>query len=283
MMTDKADNIADMAECGIANIAEREAASLEEALFTADYDGALLRPSPNFGDRRDGKQPYMLIMHYTAMATAEEAELRLTDPQSQVSAHYLVREDGTIVQLVAESKRAWHAGLAFWRGESDVNSCSIGIEIAYAAEPAGQPYPARQIKAVRALAQDILARHTAIKPPYVLGHSDVAPERKIDPGATFPWRKMARAGVGLYAPPVPACGCGWALSPGARGRAVAVFQAMLARYGYDIGVTGLFDSRTEWVTKAFQAHFRPARVDGRIDISTIQTLRRLLALAAAFV
>jgi len=254
-----------------------KAAGHGQSAFMADYAGAQIHPSPNFNDRRAGSRVYMLIMHYTGMKTAEEAERRLTDPQSQVSAHYLVREDGAIVQFVPESKRAWHAGVACWRGERDINSCSIGIEIAYPGEPAGRPYPALQIAGVIALARNILARHKSIKPAYILAHSDVAPERKIDPGGNFPWRKMAQAGIGLYVPPSPVkANGGTILGPGAKGRAVAEFQSKLADYGYNICVNGVFDRQTEWVMRAFQRRFRPQKVDGLADISTLQTLERLL-------
>ncbi|KAA6206491.1 MAG: N-acetylmuramoyl-L-alanine amidase [Candidatus Tokpelaia sp.] len=254
-----------------------KAAGHGRSAFMADYAGAQIRPSPNFDDRRAGSRVSMLIMHYTGMKTAEEAERRLTDPQSQVSAHYLVREDGAIVQFVPESKRAWHAGVAYWRGERDINSCSIGIEIAYPGAPASKPYPAVQIAGLIALAHNILARHKGIKPAYILAHSDVAPERKNDPGENFPWRKIAQAGIGLYVPPSPVTmNGGTILGLGAKGRAVAEFQSRLAEYGYNICVNGVFDKQTEWVTQAFQRRFRRQKVDGLADISTLKTLERLL-------
>lgn len=247
------------------------------AAFKPDYPAAAVRPSPNFGARAAGKAISMLILHYTGMKTAAEAEARLTASESQVSAHYLVREDGAVVQMVAESKRAWHAGRACWRGERDVNSCSVGIEIVNAGDLADfPPYPAAQIAAVIALARAIISRCPGIAPRGVLAHSDVAPERKTDPGENFPWDKLAEAGIGHYQPPAPITP-GPALRFGDSGAQVAKLQAMLADYGYALADNGVFDPQTESAVTAFQRHFRPEKVDGIADISTIRSLRQLLA------
>lgn len=232
-------------------------------------------PSPNHGARRAGPLD-MLILHYTGMDSGAAALARLRDPLSEVSAHYLVFEDGGIVQMVPEARRAWHAGAGAWKGETDVNSRSIGIEIVNPGHAGGlPPYPEAQVEAVIALARDILARWP-IPPERVLAHSDVAPERKVDPGEIFPWDRLAAAGVGHRVPPARLQD-GRFFARGDAGQPVEALQAMFALYGYDLPVTGLFDARTQAVVTAFQRHFRPARVDGVADASTITTLRDLIA------
>jgi N-acetylmuramoyl-L-alanine amidase len=232
--------------------------------------------SPNHGERRNGRSPDMLVLHYTGMPDAAEALGWLCDPASAVSCHYFVFEDGEVVQLVPEARRAWHAGEAAWGRDADINSCSIGIEIANPGHPAGMPdYPEVQIAAVIALCRDIGGR-LAIAPERVLAHSDVAPMRKQDPGETFPWQRLGAAGVGHHVRPTPVRG-GRFLSPGESGEPVESLQAMLALYGYGLAVTGIYDAQTEAVVTAFQRHFRPERVDGIADVSTITTLRDLIA------
>lgn len=232
-------------------------------------------PSPNHGARRAGPLD-MLILHYTGMDSGAAALARLRDPLSEVSAHYLVFEDGGIVQMVPEARRAWHAGAGAWKGETDVNSRSIGIEIVHPGHAGGlPPYPGAQVEAVIGLARDILARWP-IPPERVLAHSDVAPERKEDPGEIFPWDRLAAAGVGHRVPPARLQD-GRFFARGDAGQPVEALQAMFALYGYDLPVTGLFDARTQAVVTAFQRHFRPARVDGVADASTITTLRDLIA------
>lgn len=148
------------------------------------------RPSPNFGERKNGVKPSLIILHYTEMP-AEASIARLCDPAAEVSAHYVVDEDGSILQLVAEDKRAWHAGVSRWGDITDVNSHSIGIEIVNLGY---HPYPQAQIVAVKDLCRDIMARWN-IKPENVLGHSDVAPDRKVDPGPHFPWDGLEAEGL----------------------------------------------------------------------------------------
>ncbi|MGY6708843.1 MAG: N-acetylmuramoyl-L-alanine amidase [Rhizobiaceae bacterium] len=241
---------------------------------SAEHEGAEWLASPNFGPRRDGLAPEILLIHYTGMATGQAAQDWLCNPASEVSCHYILHEDGRIVQMVREADRAWHAGRSWWQGQGDVNSRSIGIEIVNVGHEGGlPPFPDRQIAALIALSRGIKARH-GIADALVLAHSDVAPGRKIDPGERFPWADLAREGVGLHVPPAP-LRSGSALSEGDRGGEVAQLQKMLAAYGYQVPVHGDFDGETRKVVEAFQRHFRPARVDGVADSSTRDTLAML--------
>lgn len=234
-----------------------------------------VRPSPNHDGRALGHGIDMLLLHYTGMATTAVATARLCDGAAKVSAHYVVDEHGVITQLVAETQRAWHAGLSSWMGVTDINSCSIGIEIGNPGHDAGYPdFPDRQIEAVIALCRDIVTRRR-IRPERVLAHSDVAPQRKRDPGEKFPWSRLHDAGVGAWVAPAP-IQPGETLAQGDTGAAVADLQSALARYGYEIATTGLYDEATATVVTAFQRHFRPALVDGRADRSTIETLQVLI-------
>ena len=231
--------------------------------------------SANCGPRRDSKRANALILHYTGMPTGEAALNLLVDPAAQVSAHYLVWEDGRIDQLVAERERAWHAGQAFWKGESDLNSVSIGIEIVNPGHDGGlPPFPDRQVEAVIALARDVCGR-SAIRPERVLAHSDGAPLRKRDPGEAFPWDELARAVVGHWLEPAPLSGPPL-FKPEEAGPPVRALQAVLALYGYGLELTGVYDRPTRAVVAAFQRHFRPTRVDGEADGSTVATLKALI-------
>jgi len=243
--------------------------------FLPDHDRAEIRVSPNFGPRRDIARPDMIVLHYTGMESAIGAEAWLCDPASEVSAHYLVHEDGRIVQMVREADRAWHAGRGSWRGRTDINSCSIGIEIVNPGHSFGYPdFPDVQIEAVITLCRGIVDRH-GIAPERVLGHSDTAPGRKIDPGEKFPWARLAAAGVGHWVESAP-IGGGRFLAEGDCGAPVEALQSMLALYGYGVDISGTFDSTTRIVVEAFQRHFRPELVDGVADRSTIETLHKLL-------
>ncbi|MCL6709175.1 N-acetylmuramoyl-L-alanine amidase, partial [Pseudomonas sp. R2.Fl] len=243
--------------------------------FQPDYKGARVQASPNCGPRVGCDGPDILLLHYTGMPSAEGALSWLCNPESQVSSHYFVHEDGRIVQLVPEGMRAWHAGKSFWAGETDINSRSIGIEIANAGHPAGlPPFPDRQIEALIELCHDCVSRWQ-IAPERVLGHSDVAPVRKIDPGENFPWGRLHAAGIGHHVEPVPVGG-GRFFQRGDRGQPVEALQSMLSLYGYNVEITGDFDEKTEGVVAAFQRHFRPERVDGIADMSTVETLHHLL-------
>jgi len=233
-------------------------------------------PSPNHGERAGGRRPDMILLHYTGMADSQAALRRLGSPNSEVSSHYLVFENGTIVQMVQEARRAWHAGEASWAGESDINSCSIGIEIANPGHSNGYPnFPKRQVAAVTALCRSILTRHP-VAPERVLAHSDVAPSRKEDPGEKFPWQTLYDSGVGHWVKPVPIAATGESFALGDRGSEVEALQKALAAYGYGITPSGDYDYATHQVMLAFQRHFRPQRVDGVADPSSRETLQQLL-------
>lgn len=237
------------------------------------------RPSPNFNARRAPLS--MLVLHYTGMETGEAAEARLADPAAEVSAHYVVREDGTIVRMVAEDQRAWHAGVGRWRGMDDINSRSIGIEIVNGGHdiPAEDgtlpPYPGVQIAAVISLCRAILARHD-IDPRNIVGHSDIAPTRKQDPGEHFPWSKLGEHGVGIWPTHVPALTGqvlrGRGLGTGDRGASVSRLRDHLASIGYDLEATGTYDEQTEAVITAFQRRWRPGQVTGQADLACIASI-----------
>ena len=237
------------------------------------------QPAVNFGGRRGCDAPDMIILHYTGMGSAKGALDWLCCEESGVSCHYFVFEDGETVQLVVEEKRAHHAGVSFWKGDADINSRSIGIEIANAGHgvPAGEPlpdFPAVQMEAVANLCRDLIDRYD-IPAHHVLAHSDVAPNRKTDPGEAFDWGWLAGQGVGHYVDPAPVAS-GRFFQQGDRGEPVEALQSMLALYGYDVEISGDFDDKTRVAVTAFQRHFRRERVDGIADISTIDTLHRLL-------
>jgi N-acetylmuramoyl-L-alanine amidase len=230
--------------------------------------------SPNHNERRTGID--MLVLHYTGMPDAPTALSRLTDPRSEVSSHYLVDREGAVFALVPEERRAWHAGASSWQGETDLNSRSIGIEIDHPGHDGGNPpFGQAQIEAVVGLCREILSRWP-IPPMRVLAHSDIAPRRKQDPGENFPWDRLHRAGIGHYVEPAPII-AGSGLSLGDDGADVEALQRGLARYGYAVQVSGAYGEQTRSVVAAFQRHFRPERVDGRADPSTLETLRKLSA------
>jgi N-acetylmuramoyl-L-alanine amidase len=248
--------------------------------WTADSTLAgAVRPSPNHDERRGRITPDSLVLHYTGMADGLSALAWLCDTASQVSCHYLVGEDGTVVQLVSEARRAWHAGQSVWAGKADMNSASVGIEIVNGGHAFGLPaFPDPQIAAVIALCRDIAARH-AIAPERVLAHSDIAPRRKQDPGERFPWRALAEEGICLWVPPCDEAAA--VLACGTSSDEVEILRADLARYGYGLDVGPLYDDATAVVVSAFQRRFRPWRVDGAADAGTLDTLARLLDLRFA--
>jgi N-acetylmuramoyl-L-alanine amidase len=203
--------------------------------------------SPNWDERM--LPVSMVVLHYTGIRTGAEALERLCDPQAKVSAHYLIDEHGTVTALVPEGKRAWHAGRSYWRGITDVNSASIGIELVNPGHEWGyRPFPDAQMEALLPLLADIVDRH-GISPTNVVGHSDIAPARKTDPGELFDWERLARLRLAL---PIPRPKM-WLVydNPGA-------FFLALERFGYDI-------SDGPAAVRAFQRRWRPALIDGEID------------------
>lgn len=244
--------------------------------FEPDFAKATVVASPNHGERVDVSAPDMIILHYTGMDTEERALSWLCNPDSQVSSHYFVRENGEVLQLVPETRRAWHAGKSYWRGVEDINSRSLGIEISNAGHPGGLPdFTTAQIESVIELCRDC-GRRWSIAPELVLGHSDIAPIRKVDPGEKFPWDVLSHHGVGHYVEPSVIAG-GRFFQRGDFGQPVEALQSMLSLYGYRLEITGSYDEATEGVVKAFQQHFRQAKVDGVADFSTIDTLHRLIS------
>ena len=239
------------------------------------------RPTPNVDARR--APPDMIVLHYTGMQSGEAAIERLCDPEARVSAHYVVEEDGRIFRLAPEERRCWHAGVSHWRGETDINAASIGIEIVNPGHEFGyRAFPDAQIEAVIALIADIRTRWT-IDQDRIVGHSDVAPSRKEDPGELFPWKRLAEAGHGLWFEPAQEriAALGPPLSEGEEGLGVVVMQAGLKRLGYGLEQTGVFDEATRLTVTAFQRHWRPGKVDGVADGETRATLMGVLQLASA--
>ena len=219
-------------------------------------------PSPNHEPRPGGKPVDLLVLHYTGMATAEAAIARLRDPQAKVSAHYIVEIGGRVLQLVPEHRRAWHAGKACWAGEADVNGRSIGIELVNGGHAHGlPPFPEAQLGAVVRLVSDIAVRRR-IPAHRVVGHSDVAPQRKADPGERFPWSRLAANGLAL----APAEGSA-PESPSPR-----VIQRALAAVGYCVPLSGARDAPTRAALAAFQRRFHPDSVTGEADAVTLAKL-----------
>jgi N-acetylmuramoyl-L-alanine amidase len=225
------------------------------------------RRSPNVDARPPGVRPDCLILHYTGMRSAATALERLCAPAAKVSAHFLIDEDGAIIAMVPQRRRAWHAGVSCWQGRRALNDCSIGIELVNPGHEWGyRPFTEAQYQALLALCPRLMARWR-IPPARVLAHSDVAPGRKQDPGELFDWPRLAAAGIGRWPAPGPGLP-----------RPVATLQAQLAAIGYDVPRDGRLDEATRLVVTAFQRRYRPALVDGRPDQATLACLDGLLAL-----
>ncbi len=230
-------------------------------------------PSPNRRAREPDAVVDTLVLHYTGMQDGQAAIDRLCDAEAQVSSHYVVEEDGRIVRLVPEALRAAHAGVSFWRGRRMLNDSSVGIEIVNPGHEWGyRPFPDAQVEAVEALCLAILGRHP-IPPPGVVGHSDVAPDRKQDPGELFPWARLARRGIGLYPHDVPDLGTAEDAGDMAR------MRRALARIGYDVTGEGGMDEALGIVLTAFQRHWRPEAVTGRADRGTRARIEAVARLA----
>ncbi len=230
-------------------------------------------PSPNHDDRPAATPVDTIVLHYTGMKTAAAALARLCDSAARVSSHYLVEEDGKVWRLVPEGRRAWHAGVSFWRGHTALNDRSIGIEIVNPGHEHGyRDFPVLQMAAVCDLCLDIFSRHP-VPARNVVAHSDIAPERKEDPGERFDWEGLAREGVGLWPFDVPDLGTGGAVRDAATLRDV---RAALSDIGYRVAPEGPLDPALSSVLRAFQRHWRPEAVTGQADSGT---LARVLAVA----
>ncbi len=233
-------------------------------------------PSPNFDART--LPVSLIILHYTGMESGEAALTRMCDGMAKVSAHYMIEEDGQIFQLVDEDNRAWHAGVSSWQGESNINSASIGIEIVNGGHDYGLPeFPDLQIMAVIALTKDIMKRR-ALPASTVIGHSDIAPLRKDDPGERFPWSGLASAGIGLWPENITA-DRRVLFAPGDRDRGIAIAQSGMGHIGYGVEVTGVMDTLTIAAIKAVQRRYRPTHIDGVIDVETLDVIRTLSEMA----
>jgi len=233
-------------------------------------------PSSNQDERPADAPIDMLILHYTGMRTAQEAIDRLRDPAAHVSSHYVVDEDGAVLRLVPEAMRAWHAGTSYWRGHSELNARSIGIEIVNPGHEWGyRDFPVLQLAAVCDLCLGILSRHP-IPARNVLAHSDVAPDRKEDPGELFDWRSLAENGVGLWPTGIPDLGAQGAIRDPASLNDV---RTALGDIGYQVASEGAFDPALATVLRAFQRHWRPEAVTGEADAGTRARLSALWRLA----
>jgi N-acetylmuramoyl-L-alanine amidase len=231
-------------------------------------------PSPNHDGRPDAPIDH-IVLHYTGMRSGADAIARLRDPEARVSAHYVVDEDGSVLRLVAEDRRAWHAGISWWRGLPDLNDRSIGIEIVNPGHDHGyRPFGALQTASVCDLCLSILSRHP-IPARNVVAHSDIAPDRKQDPGELFDWPGLAANGVGLFPPGVPDLGTGAPVRDAAGLRDV---RRALSDIGYRVAPEGPLDPALSTVLRAFQRHWRGEAVTGQADAGT---LARLLAVARA--
>lgn len=225
----------------------------------------LEHPSPNWDERPHATPIDTIVLHYTGMASGAAALARLCDPAAKVSAHFLIAEDGRVLRLVAEERRAWHAGRSYWAGAQGLNDRSIGIELVNPGHAHGlRPFPQPQIDALIALLRRLLARF-AIPPKRVLAHSDVAPERKLDPGERFPWARLARAGLAL-----------WPERAFARPPDEREADRLLALIGYRIGTDAALRRAA---LAAFQRRFRPWRVDGHLDAETMGRLEAVALLS----
>ena len=251
-------------------------------------------PSPNHNARPPSQAINMLVLHYTGLPSTQSALARLCDRQSKVSAHYLIDEGGGIFVLVDEARRAWHAGVAYWAGENDINACSIGIELAHKGHNADgtcDPFPQAQMEACADLASQLLARYN-IPPQRILGHSDVAPARKIDPGEAFDWAWLAARDIGLWPQQkqikdkmddikqnaIKQNRADKVLCVDDKGEQVRQLQTDLADFGYGTRIDGFYGADTKAVICAFQRHFRPQQIDGCADRETracLQVVRQL--------
>jgi N-acetylmuramoyl-L-alanine amidase len=227
------------------------------------------RPSPNFGPRRDVSAPDMVVLHYTAMQSAGAAADRLCDPMAEVSAHYLIDIGGAAIRMVDEVERAWHAGVSHWGGIDDINSHSIGIELANPGHANGYPpFPEPQMAALEEMLGEILKRWP-IPPERVVGHACIAPGRKIDPGEKLDWRRLARAGLAIWRdPPLPSADSKPTMD-------VAAFQQAAQKFGYGVPQSGAWCGQTQDVWDAFAMRFLPNRLGSLPDPTALAHLQTL--------
>lgn len=234
--------------------------------------------TPNY-DARGGSsyEVSILVLHYTGMKTARAALGRMCDPNAKVSAHWCIDEEGTIYKLVSEKMRAWHAGISCWREQTLINDISLGIELVNPGHAFGyRPFPSVQINALIKLMRDILTRYDIPK-RNIVGHSDIAPNRKNDPGELFEWKRLAAEGIGLWPNKILVAQPDLeTLVKGSSGIKVLELQKKFLRFGYGLKVDGLYNKETEFIVKAFQRHFRQSSVNGTADTLTQVTLENLL-------
>jgi N-acetylmuramoyl-L-alanine amidase len=225
-------------------------------------------PSPNFDERDAAVKLQYIVLHYTGMPTRDLALQRLCDAEAKVSAHYVIDEEENVFRLVDEDKRAWHAGKSFWNGVTDMNSASIGIELVNPGHECGyRAFPAAQIDKLKDLLYDIVERYELDPAMALLGHSDIAPSRKQDPGELFPWKELAAEGFGLWP------------KPQASDYAPAYedeVQGFLRMIGYECPETGVYDLATRAVLLAFQRRYEPENVTGAPTRETVARLKALV-------
>lgn len=235
-------------------------------------------PSPNQDARPAGTPIDMIILHYTGMPTVQEAIDRLRDPAARVSSHYVIDEDGFVLRLVPEERRAWHAGMSYWRGHRGLNDRSIGIEMVNPGHEWGyRDFPVLQLAAVCDLCLHLLSRHP-VPARNIVGHSDVAPDRKEYPGERFDWEQLARNGVGMFPRHVPDLGTGNPLRDATSLRPV---RAGLIEIGYDVAPEGPLDPALSLVLRAFQRHWRPEAITGQADAGSVARLGAVVQLVMA--
>lgn len=223
------------------------------------------QPSPNFNDRSPTVSLRYIVIHYTGMKSGREALSRLCDQSAKVSSHYFIEEDGTIYRLVSEEKRAWHAGKSYWKGETDLNSASLGIELVNPGHQFGyRPFSVYQINSLKELCGDIIRRHGFSSKLSLLAHSDIAPGRKEDPGELFPWQDMFLAGFGLW--PELKSGDYFSATDGD-------IQKLLRRIGYSCPDHGEYDQLTREALLAFQRRFHQENLTGTPELETVARLR----------
>ena len=224
--------------------------------------------TPNVNSRDPSLPLQYVVLHYTGMENGHAALSRLMDPKAEVSAHYMIDEDGKVTQLADEDKRAWHAGKSFWRGTTDLNSASIGIELVNPGHQFGyRAFPTMQMKALASLLRDIIARHNLSPKTALLAHSDIAPGRKEDPGELFPWQELAAQGLGVWPQPV---------EDDYKPASDHDVQLMLRQIGYFCPDHGEYDRDMREALLAFQRHYEPNNLTGTPERETIARLRAVL-------